>query len=221
MKLKLTLLIFCLCFLTCKDDAQKKVQLDYKYPSIEKILDCEDIDTSLLQEAFYAFEDDLIRFYTPDKAVYSRAYSLFVSQAVNNKIDYQKMVSEHTKNVFEALKQEKDLWTVNPDGSRVNFKHPVFKCIGANIKDEPLRKTFNALISTNSMSLRMYGDQLKRKTFGMKDDKYLATYIALELYYGKLYDLDLSQPASKITTEKVEKKVPKIEQHSTHDGHNH
>ena len=83
---------------------------------------------------------------------------------------------------------------------------------GDNIKDEPLQKTFSALVSTNSMSLRMFGDQLKRKTFGMKDDKHLATYVALELYYGKIYEKDLSEEALKNSIQK---------EHSKDDGHGH
>ena len=218
MKLKLSVLAICLCLLNCKKDAQKtqeaaEVALDYKYNSIEKILDCEGVDTGLIQEAFYSFEDDIVKFYTPDRPIPTRAYSIFVNKAVNDHVDYSQMVSEHSKKVLEALKQQKDLWTNNPDGSHVNFNHPLFKCIGEHIQDEPLQKTYNALIQTNSMSVRMFGDEVKRKTFGMKDDKYLATYVALELYYGKIYDLDLSK---KTAVEPV-----KDEEHSAHDGHNH
>ncbi|MFT4612822.1 MAG: hypothetical protein ACJA1H_002777 [Glaciecola sp.] len=198
MKFKLALLTLCFCFLNCKEEsktASQNVDFDYKYPSIEKLIDCEGIDTRLLQEAVQSFEEDLANFYTPERPILSRAYSLFISQALFNKADYSTIVSDHSKKVLEALKQDENLWTTNPDGSKLNFNHPVFKCIGENIKDQPLKKTFNALITTNSMSLRMFGDQLKRKTFGMKDDKYLATYVALELYFGKIHDKDLSAKA--------------------------
>lgn len=218
MTFRLSLLVLCLSLLNCKQDASKQdVQLDYKHSNRGVTLECNDMDTKLLQEAMFAFEDDIINFYTPNQPVYSRAYSLFVSQALTNTADYPKMVSEHSKNVFEALKQQSDLWTTNPDGSRLNFSHPIFKCIGSQIQDEPLQKTYNALISTNSMSLRMFGDQLRRKTFGMKDDKYLATYVALELYYGKLFDVDFNKDPLDATTENASE----LKEHSSHDGHNH
>tara|TARA_B100000809_G_scaffold261086_1_gene309275 strand:- start:3721 stop:4377 length:657 start_codon:yes stop_codon:yes gene_type:complete len=218
MKFKLALLTLCFCFLNCKEEskiASQNVDFDYKYPSIEKLIDCDGIDTRLLQEAMQSFEEDLANFYTPERPVLSRAYSLFVSQALYNRVDYSEIVSDHSKKVLEALKQDESLWTTNPDGSKLNFNHPVFKCVGINIKDEPLQKTFNALIATNSMSLRMFGDQLKRKTFGMKDDKYLATYVALELYFGKIYDKDLSVKADNDINTKGEK------EHSEGDGHDH
>ncbi|WP_299336774.1 hypothetical protein [uncultured Psychroserpens sp.] len=214
MKLKLAVLTLCICLFNCKEEQQKVTFDDYRY-SQQSILNCENTDTALFQEALLSFEDDILKYYTPDQAVYSRAYSLFVSQAIANKIDYSKMVSEHSKTILEALKQDQNLWTTNPDGSKVNFNHPIFECIGKNIKDEPLRKTFNALIQTNSMSMRMFGGQLRRKTFDMKDDKYLATYVALDLFYGKFYETDLSLKSANAEQAK------KPEEHSSHDDHNH
>jgi len=215
MKFKFALLALCLCFLNCKEEPKtqsKTIDFDYKFPSVEKLINCEGVNTDLLQEAVQSFEEDLANFYTPERPVLSRAYSLFISEAISNKVDYSLMVSEHSKKVLEALKQDESLWTTNPDGSKLNFSHPVFKCIGDNIKDKPLQQTFSALIETNSMSLRMFGDQLKRKTFGMKDDKYLTTYVALELYFGKIYDKDLSEKGLKTSIEKG---------HSNDDGQNH
>jgi len=213
MKLKFVLLIISLSLFTCKnEDKTKPIAFDYKYPSVEKLIDCEGIDTALLQEAIQSFEQDIIDFYTPGKPVYSRAYSLFINQAISNRVDFRKITSEHSKKVLEALKQDETLWTTNKDGSKVNYAHPIFKCVGPKIKDEPLRKTFNALIETNSMSLRMFGDELRRKTFGMKDDKNLITYVALELFYGKIYDIDFSQQTPQAKRE---------ENATSHDGHNH
>ena len=217
MKLKFTLLALCLCLFTCKEEAKKQeISFDYKYPSVEKLIDCDGIDTGLLQEALQSFEEDMVNFYTPGKPVYSRAYSLFVSQAVSGKVDYRKMVSDHSKKILEALKQDESLWTTNKDGSKTNFNHPIFKCIGPKIKDEPLRKTFTALIDTNSMSLRMFGDQVRRKTFGMKDDKNLAMYVALDLFYSRIYDMDFNK---EIVPETPQAK--RLEAQGSHDGHNH
>nr|WP_321222790.1 hypothetical protein [uncultured Psychroserpens sp.] len=222
MKLKLALVALSLCFFTCKEESATKdqtqiniVEFDYKFPSVQKLVDCEGVDNKLFQEAVQSFEEDLGNFYTPGKPILSRGYSLFVSQAIANKVDYTKMVSPHSKKVLEALKQDESLWTTNPDGSQINFNHPIFKCIGNNIKDEQLQKTFSALIATNSMSIRMIEGQLRRKTFGMKDDKYLATYVALAFYYGKIFENELNAKNGNIVEPTEEK------EHTNHDGHNH
>lgn len=218
MKLKLTVLAVVFCFFNCKQDNPKEQQIDfdYKYPSVEKLIDCEGLNSGLFQEAMQSFENDIVKFHTPNQPVYSRAYSIFVGQAIGNNVNYKKMVSEHSKKVFEALKQDKNLWIENADGTKLNYQHPIFKCIGANIKDEPLRKTYNALIETNSMSVRMFEGQLRGKTFGMKDDKYLAAFVALELFYGRFSDIDFD---SETTTEN--NTPSKTEDHNSHDGHNH
>jgi hypothetical protein len=218
MKFKLLIVALCLCFFNCKEETKSETQVvdfDYKFPSVQKLVDCKGIDNGLYQEAMQSFEEDLANYYTPGKPILSRAYSLFVSQAISNKADYSKIVSDHSKKVLEALKQDETLWTTNPDGSRVNYNHPIFECIAKNIKDEQLQKTFSALIATNSMSIRMFEGQLKRKTFGMKDDKYLATYVALDLFYGKFYDKDLNAK----TENTVETNLKGG--HSEHDGHGH
>ena len=214
--IKLLTYICALCLLACQN-SPKKVDLDFIYTNQGNVLNCDGLDTALIQEAFYSFENDLTSYYTPEKPIYSRAYSIFVSQALSDRVNYSLMVSEHSKKVLEALKQDESLWTNNPDGSKVNFNHPIFECIGENIQDEPLKETFNALVQTNSMSLRMFGQELRQKTFGMKDDKYLATYVAMELFYGKIYDKDFSVPE----TEEVVGPDAKVHNHTKDDGHNH
>ena len=35
----------------------KTIDFDYKFPSVEKLIDCEGVDTALLQEAVQSFEE--------------------------------------------------------------------------------------------------------------------------------------------------------------------
>ncbi len=191
MKYRFLTFISCVLFLHCNNNKEK--QLDYKYPINKNLINCDDLDTVLLQEALQSFEADILNFYTPNTPELSTAYSRFVSQAVSKKINYSEIVSNHSKKVFKVLKKDKTLWTTNPDGSHVNFKHPLFECIGKHINDKNTRETFNALISTNSMSLRLFRGLLKPQSYAMKDDHYLASYIALELFYGKLYTISLNK----------------------------
>ena len=79
MKFKLAVLAISLCLFNCKQETttQKKVDFNYKYPTVQKMLDCEGLDTALFQEALQSFENDIAKFYTPDKPILSRAYSVF------------------------------------------------------------------------------------------------------------------------------------------------
>ena len=68
----------------------------------------------------------------------------------------------------------------------------IIKCISSNIIDKNLKTTFNALISTNSMTPKLFGTPLMTKYRNLINDKYLATYVALDLYYAKLFDVNLA-----------------------------
>jgi hypothetical protein len=103
------------------------------------------------------------------------------------------MVSEHTLKVFEALKQDNDLWNPNNPVSKLNYKSKLMDCISKNIKDNDLKTTLNALLTTNSMTPELYGAPLLSKYRLAITDKALASYIAFDLYYAKLFDVDVTQ----------------------------
>ncbi len=75
------------------------------------------------------------------------------------------------------------------DNMQLNFKHPIFKCIGENIINKDLKTTYNALISTNSMSMRMIGNLLQSKSFTLGDDRYAAMFTALLTFYANFEDV--------------------------------
>ena len=199
MKSKIVLLALFLILFNCQTET--KPQLDYKHASQTPTLKCESVETKLFEEALLSFEADLIRTYSSDQDNLSRAYSQFMRLTMSNRVTYNDLVSEHSLKVYEALKAEKSLWITSENGSKLNFEHPVFMCIGANIINKDLRTTYNALLSTNSMSMRMIGNLLHSKSFTLSDDRYAATFTALITYYGNFKGVDFSQPKTEITEE--------------------
>ena len=188
--LKLILIVFGCMFLSCEED----IKFEYKYADRENLVICEGLDTKLFQEALYSFEEDIFKNYDPEVRMYNRAYSRFIGDVVNTNVDYNTLVSEHTKSVFDELKKNTTLWDVNNRHSNLNHKHDIIACIAKNINDEDLKETFNALINANSMSVRMFKDQLKKKTATIKTDRYLALFVALDYYYANLHDVDFTKP---------------------------
>ncbi|OUR92323.1 hypothetical protein A9Q87_07520 [Flavobacteriales bacterium 34_180_T64] len=189
------LLILLFCF-GCKNEVSK---LEFKYQDRTDILICDGLNTELLKEALISFEEDIFDTYDSERRLYNRSYSRFIGEAVNNKVDFTTVVSEHTKRVFEALQKDESLWDLQNTNSYLNHKHKILACIGDNMLDEDLKETFNALIHANSMSVRMFADPLKTKTATIKEDRYLALFIALDYYYAKLHDVDFSTPESEKT----------------------
>ena len=199
MKQKLTALALLLILFNCQTET--KPQLDYKFAPETPTLKCESANTKLFEEALLSFEADLKKAYTPDQEKPSQAYSQYMRLVTGNRVIYKDVVSEHSLKVYEALKAEKSLWVKTEDNMQLNFKHPIFKCIGENIINKDLKTTYNALISTNSMSMRMIGNLLHSKSFTLNDDRYAAIFTALITYYGNFEGVDFSQPKTEITEE--------------------
>lgn len=213
------LLIF--AFFSCK---QQNTFSDYKFADKPQAISCEGLNSKLYNEALYSFEDDILSYYKEKKqsSALVQAYSQFTRAAVYGRIKFEDFASQHTLNVFEALKEEADLWDANNTNSHLNYNGNTIRCVSENIKDANLKATLNALISTNSMSPKLFGAPLLTKYRNALSDKHLALYMALDLYYSNLFELDLS----KVNLDKPEQKVdfnklPPASEADPHAGHNH
>lgn len=193
MNLKTTLFSFLLAFIlfSCK---KENTFSDFKYKDKPAILTCDNLNSKLYQEALYTFEDDLLNFYKRNNAnsTLAQSYSQFIRNSIYGRIKYEDIISEHTYKVFEALKDENDLWDANNQKSHLNYKSAIITCMANNIKDVALKTTFNSLISTNFMDPKLFGSPLMAKYTNTLSDKFLATYVALDLFYAKLFDIDFS-----------------------------
>lgn len=223
MNTKLAFFSFLLVFIlfSCK---KENTFTNYKFADKPDTIVCDGLNNALFKEALYSLEDDLLVFHqkTNPKTSLTQAYSQFIRLSIYGRLKYEDIVSEHTLSVFEALKNESDLWDANNTKSHLNYNSAIIQCISKNIKDEHLKTTFNALLSTNSMSPKLFGSPLMNKYRNALNDKYLATYIALDLFYAKLFDIDFSKVNLEKPEQKVDfNKVPQTPQPDPHAGHNH
>ena len=204
---KLIALLLVLTLLNCKN---KNTSLEFKYADRPIVLNCENINSKLYNEALYSFEDDILNFYLKTKPNTSLifAYNQFIREAIYGRYNYEKMVSDHSLKIFEALKKESELWDTKNTKSHLNYNSPFFSCIADNITDKNLKTTLNALISTNSMSPKLFVAPLVTNYRSALTDKNLAAYIAFDLYYAHLFDINLSEvnfnkPESKVDFNKI------------------
>lgn len=198
---KFVTLLLVLTLLNCK---KNNTLSEYKYADKPLVLTCENINSKLYHEALYSFENDILQFYNKNNSQsLTQAYSQFIRAAAYGRVKYSDIVSGHTLDVFEALKNENTLWDATNTKSHLNYNSTIVNCISNNIQDTALKTTFNSLISTNSMSPKLFGAPLINKYTATIKDKYLATYLALDFFYAKLFDVDLS----KVNLNKPESKV--------------
>jgi len=184
---------------SCKKDNTFK---DYKFAEKGSVVKCEIQDIALINEAVFSFENDIELFYERNgQKSMNTAYSQFLRNVIINRIKFADIVSPHTVKVFEALKNVEGLWDANNPDSHLNYKSALLTCIANNLKDQKLKTTFNALVATNSMKPNLFASPIARNYRAPISDKYLATYIALDLYYAKLFDVDLSNVKEKPVVE--------------------
>ncbi|MDB9960747.1 hypothetical protein OAD62_01490 [Oceanihabitans sp.] len=186
-KIFLLLLIFNL--ISCKKENSTSSISEYKYAEQPQTINCANADSKLLNEALYTFENDITSFYDAKQKNAIRAYNGFIRQAASNKKPaFEEFASEHSVNIAKVLKET---GVFNNDG--LNYNHEIIKCIGENMSAAGLETTFNALISTNSMSKELYKPALSGKASSMDKDKYLGLYVALEYFYAEVSKIDFSQ----------------------------
>lgn len=217
---KLFVITLVISLVSCKKETPFT---DYKYADKPETITCDNLDAKLLKEALYTFEDDIVNHYDAQTKNLSRAYNRLLNETLSNRLKYDDVISAHTANVFEAMKNNASLWNQGNAKSNLNYNSEILKCIVSNIKDNRLKSTFNALISTNSMSPALTGDAIKGAVGRLLNDKYLATYVALEFYYAKLFDVDFTtinfeEPQTNVD---FNQKPPKESETDPHAGHNH
>ena len=188
-----------LTVVSCKKETPFK---EYKFAEKGNVIICDKQNTALINEALFSFEEDITAFYSQNgQKNIANAYSQFLRTATMNRIKYEDIVSPQTVKIFEALKNENDLWDANNPDSHLNYKGDLLSCISGNLKDKKLKTTYDALVSTNSMKPALFATPLVRNYRAATSDKYLAAYIALDLYYAKLFNLDLSNVKEKPVVE--------------------
>lgn len=224
MKLKFKIIAFLVVatLFSCKKEAEEKTLETYKYSEKGIVLNCEKFDLKLINEALFSFEDDILKAYGQNNPNLTRAYSQFIRNAIYGRVKYADVVSPHSAQIFEVLKSRSELWSVDNPSTKLNYNSSVIECISNNMLDKSLKTTFDALIETNSMSPKLYGPALQSNYGAAIRDKYLSAYVALEFYYGKLFDVDLSQVSEKPEPPVDFNKVPPpTPQNDPHAGHNH
>ncbi len=181
---KLALVLVITLNLSCQNEGTLS---EFKYADQPETVTCNLAYDDILKEALYAFESDIINKHDPKGQNKVKAYRAYLSNALLDRQDLPNIITAHTKAVFDVLKSKPGLF----NGTTLNYNGDVAKCIGTNMKDVGLKTTFNQLIKVNSMSTKLFGAPLRTST-AYSRDTYLATYIALDLFYAKLNDVDFT-----------------------------
>ena len=179
------LTIITLQFSSCKEQ-----KLEYQYSNKEDLIACSSGDMELIKEAVYAFEDYISKHYTFLGNTVAEGYHNYLKLLINNRPPASEFFSDHLKEVVTILKNEKDLWEINGSQIRLNYNNELVNCILKNIRDEEIKTTIGVLASSGTLTTEVLGPALYAKKHLMeKEDRALATYVALDMFYTKLIQM--------------------------------
>lgn len=236
-------LTICISFYSCKKEVSSTL-LTYNYAENADILNCEGVDVKLYNEAYYAFENAVLlqaqnvnnnpkRIITVDFAL--RA---FIGGSQRD-LPIQDFITEEASEIFKTLMKQK-VWKEN----HLNYNSDLVKCVAKNIDSEDIKKTFIALQEVNSLDSKLMAGAIFGNTSAPRkyQDKALMTYVALDMFYAKMFTLDFNEikylvkqdfvapPVNSIPKLAAPKpeigkpmklKIKKPVVHGPNDGHNH
>ena len=200
-------LLTLLLVVSCNDNST----IAYKYSSNPEVFECDYDQMELVKEALYAYEAYILEHHNfKGPKSLERGYANYWAVAMSDRLPFIEKFDDHIKLITEALFQEEELWTITDGKASLNVYSEFGSCVVENFKNEDLKATMNALIDTRTFRSDIFIPSIRRKTMQMLDDKAMATYVALDLFYAKLYNLDLNEPATQ--------PAPAEDDHA---GHNH
>ncbi|MEJ6792700.1 MAG: hypothetical protein QNK89_08255 [Lacinutrix sp.] len=184
---KLLALLILVIFSNC--DNSKTI--DYKYIENPNPLACDYECGDLYKEAVFSFENDIINTYDPKFKNPAKSYSSFINYRLRGTMKVKDVASEHSLKIAKALKKDNSIWTTSNGLTVINKSHPLVDCIANNIKDKDIKATFNSLLATNSLKPSLILPLLSNSSRYIQADGSLKSYVALELFYSQLLDVEL------------------------------
>ena len=165
--------------LSCEDQSS----LEYKHADKEQIINCENQNNALLNEALYQFEQDIISAYDPESRLRNKAYANFVYVGFSGDAEYERLATPHTLAIRKELVKA---GIIKDGGFKSNLAYNNISCILKNIEDPQLALMIEALVESNTMDPKLFNSRMRNFAYKSQTDRYTALYVALDTYYQQL-----------------------------------
>ncbi|AEE18846.1 hypothetical protein JM84_0806 [Dokdonia sp. Hel_I_63] len=165
--------------LSCEDQSS----LEYKHADKEQIINCENQNNALLNEALYQFEQDIISAYDPESRLRNKAYANFVYVGFSGDAEYERLATPHTLAIRKELVKA---GIIKDGGLKSNLMYSNIPCVLKNIEDPQLALMIEALVESNTMDPKLFNSRMRNFAYKSQTDRYTALYVALDTYYQQL-----------------------------------
>jgi len=189
MKKLFILLISILALTSCKEP------IEYKYQDRELGIECTGLDSKLVKEAYYSFRNDLAEYTRKNMAKidnlnYPFSLALYVFKGAEGTADYKNIVSPHTIKILNELKKETQLWDLQSDKSNLNYHSELINCLIEGIQNDEVKQAILSFREVNSQNPKSFAELYRTSIVGTNKDMHFATFLAFEIYYQYLYDIE-------------------------------
>ena len=170
----------------------------YKYQDKEQVIECSQIDSKLIHEALYSFQNDISRHYLKEIQEkeylnFTFSYNQYIYRGAKGNLDFKEIVSPHTLLIVNELKKEEDLFIKVSGKNTLNYQNEFVKCLINNIKNEEIKNKMINLIEVNYLSPDVMAENYRATTFDTKTDFDYLMFIALQTYYQRLLDIEIPE----------------------------
>jgi len=186
----LLILIF-ISFNSCKKP------LNYKFSNLKNLnLNCSQIKSNLVKEAYYSFREDLVTYAIKNNKTDSKnlplSLALFIVNGALGEADFKNIASNHTKIIVSKLAKENQLW--NNDKS-LNYHSIFITCLINNIKNTEIKNAI-LLYREGRFNKEELVEIYRVNIREANTDSHFAMFITFESYYQYLNKLDLTNYGS-------------------------
>lgn len=183
----------------------QEIDPKFKYTEEKDLFRCSSADDALVKEAVYTFENFIATTYAY-KSDYNikMGYYNYLEKVENNLLPMVEKFDDHMIYIISKLKAQPELWIKNNSRTTVNFNSDLFECIADNIQDEQTKTILQTLVDSNTFKPEIFAPTIESNYNEYDQDRALVAYIALDMFYASVMDLDFSLPRQELAKQVAE-----------------
>lgn len=172
--------------------------IQYRFQENARVINCDQEDNALLNEALYSFENDIATYYMNTiedirQLDVRLAYAHYIQKGALGTNDYQNIASKHSIKILKQLKEKGYIINTPPQKSNLNYTNNLMSCIVDKIEDKVIQKSLQSQIEVDYLHPKRMANTYSKKISDAYSDKYFAFFLALDTYYQYLADIDFSK----------------------------
>lgn len=207
--MKKSVIYFVVLLLLNGCDSVKKPE--YRFQNEKNLFLCNGTDMETVKEAVYVFEDYITEHYAFLSKTVGEGYHNYIKLLLDDRSPASEFFSEYLIEFKDYLKTRDEFWVEKNGQLRLNYDNELVSCIINNIQDEQIRKTIDALVSSNTARPELLGPVLYRNRTMMTEDRALATYVVFETFFPKLFYMDSPEFISNAEKLRIRESIKKAD----------